>query len=250
MPDPLAGLPPRFLRTPEAARFLGLSGRTLEKHRTYGAGPKYGRSVAMWSMRSMTSRPGPISAPRRRRPIRGPGPSFRPSMSLARPPQPAVPPLIQTIRRYERGFAVTDPFLRPTRTHRAQASSGLLATRLLHRRRRMIEFTHVELTFLEKRVQNWIRFGRIADERVIDRQRRIISFSAGQHLCHRSLFRQRLRHCGLADRHSARRSVRRAFSTVPFVRPGGESLLRLAAGRRSRRPAGDRYRRGARHRSG
>jgi hypothetical protein len=41
MPDPLAGLPPRFLRTPEAARFLGLSGRTLEKHRTYGTGPAY-----------------------------------------------------------------------------------------------------------------------------------------------------------------------------------------------------------------
>ncbi|MER9291524.1 helix-turn-helix domain-containing protein [Mesorhizobium sp. M0510] len=37
----LAGLPPRFLRTPEAARFLGLSGRTLEKHRTYGTGPSY-----------------------------------------------------------------------------------------------------------------------------------------------------------------------------------------------------------------
>ena len=41
MPDPLAGMPPRFLRTPEAARFLGLSGRTLEKHRTYGTGPQY-----------------------------------------------------------------------------------------------------------------------------------------------------------------------------------------------------------------
>jgi predicted DNA-binding transcriptional regulator AlpA len=41
MPDPLAGLPPRFLRTPEAARFLSLSGRTLEKHRTYGTGPRY-----------------------------------------------------------------------------------------------------------------------------------------------------------------------------------------------------------------
>jgi predicted DNA-binding transcriptional regulator AlpA len=41
MPDPLTGLPPRFLRTPEAARFLGLSGRTLEKHRTYGTGPAY-----------------------------------------------------------------------------------------------------------------------------------------------------------------------------------------------------------------
>ncbi|MBL8598935.1 MAG: helix-turn-helix domain-containing protein [Devosia sp.] len=35
------GLPPRYLRTPEAARFLGLSDRTLEKHRTYGTGPAY-----------------------------------------------------------------------------------------------------------------------------------------------------------------------------------------------------------------
>jgi predicted DNA-binding transcriptional regulator AlpA len=36
-----ASLPARFLRTPEAGRFLGLSGRTLEKHRTYGTGPTY-----------------------------------------------------------------------------------------------------------------------------------------------------------------------------------------------------------------
>jgi len=36
-----AALPPPFLRTPEAGRFLGLSGRTLEKHRTYGTGPSY-----------------------------------------------------------------------------------------------------------------------------------------------------------------------------------------------------------------
>ena len=34
-------LPNRYLRTPEAARFLGLSPRTLEKHRTYGTGPVY-----------------------------------------------------------------------------------------------------------------------------------------------------------------------------------------------------------------
>lgn len=31
----------RYLRTPEAARVLGLSPRTLEKHRTYGTGPTY-----------------------------------------------------------------------------------------------------------------------------------------------------------------------------------------------------------------
>ncbi len=34
-------LPPRLLRTEEAARYLGLSGRTLEKHRCYGTGPVY-----------------------------------------------------------------------------------------------------------------------------------------------------------------------------------------------------------------
>lgn len=39
-PNP-ALLPPRFLRTKEAAAFLGLSPRTLEKHRTYGTGPLF-----------------------------------------------------------------------------------------------------------------------------------------------------------------------------------------------------------------
>ena len=41
MSKTVSALPPRFLRTPEAARFLGLSGRTLEKHRCYGTGPAY-----------------------------------------------------------------------------------------------------------------------------------------------------------------------------------------------------------------
>ena len=43
MPANPAGLPPRYLRTPEAARFVGLSIRTLEKHRTYGTGPRYSK---------------------------------------------------------------------------------------------------------------------------------------------------------------------------------------------------------------
>lgn len=33
--------PPRYLRTKEAAQYLSLSPRTLEKHRTYGTGPVY-----------------------------------------------------------------------------------------------------------------------------------------------------------------------------------------------------------------
>lgn len=40
MSDVAAG-PARYLRTSEAGRLLGLSGRTLEKHRTYGTGPTY-----------------------------------------------------------------------------------------------------------------------------------------------------------------------------------------------------------------
>jgi predicted DNA-binding transcriptional regulator AlpA len=36
-------LPLPFLRTQEAARFIGLSRRTLEKHRIYGTGPKYSK---------------------------------------------------------------------------------------------------------------------------------------------------------------------------------------------------------------
>ena len=41
MAEKAANLPPRYLRTQEAARLLGLSERTLEKHRTYGTGPSY-----------------------------------------------------------------------------------------------------------------------------------------------------------------------------------------------------------------
>jgi len=43
MSSNLAGLPQRYLRTPEAARFVGLSIRTLEKHRIYGTGPRYSK---------------------------------------------------------------------------------------------------------------------------------------------------------------------------------------------------------------
>lgn len=41
MTHPAGAMPQRHLRTPEAARFLGLSDRTLEKHRSYGTGPIY-----------------------------------------------------------------------------------------------------------------------------------------------------------------------------------------------------------------
>jgi hypothetical protein len=41
MSDASLATSPRYLRTAEAARYLSLSPRTLEKHRTYGTGPAY-----------------------------------------------------------------------------------------------------------------------------------------------------------------------------------------------------------------
>ena len=71
MNSPLPALCPRYLRTPDAAVHLGLSARTLEKHRCYGTGPTYrklgGRVVyaieeldawAEIGRRSSTSDPG------------------------------------------------------------------------------------------------------------------------------------------------------------------------------------------------
>jgi hypothetical protein len=64
MSDP--PLPPRLLRTAEAGRFLSLSGRTLEKHRTYGPGPVYrkigGRVVyAMSDLQAWADRAAQVS---------------------------------------------------------------------------------------------------------------------------------------------------------------------------------------------
>ena len=41
MDSPSSRVTPRFVRTHDAAAFLGLSGRTLEKHRCTGTGPVY-----------------------------------------------------------------------------------------------------------------------------------------------------------------------------------------------------------------
>ncbi|OUJ14557.1 AlpA family transcriptional regulator [Acetobacter sp. DsW_063] len=76
----LPTLPPHYLRTPDAANFLGLSGRTLEKHRTFGTGPLYrklgGRIVyavedlCSWAdlnIRLSTADDGVVELPRNRR---------------------------------------------------------------------------------------------------------------------------------------------------------------------------------------
>ena len=39
--------------------------------------------------------------------------------------------------------------------------------------------TRVELTWIEKRIEHWIRFGRIAVDEIVDRHRRIVRFRPG-----------------------------------------------------------------------
>ena len=43
----------------------------------------------------------------------------------------------------------------------------------------MTDLTTVELLWLEKRIENRIRFGRAVAEQIIDRRRRILSFAPG-----------------------------------------------------------------------
>ena len=39
--------------------------------------------------------------------------------------------------------------------------------------------TRVELTWIEKRIEHWIRFGRVAVDEIVDRRRRIVRFRPG-----------------------------------------------------------------------
>ena len=67
------------------------------------------------------------------------------------------------------------------------------------------DLTTVEILWLERRIENRIRFGRHVAEKSLDRNRRVLSFSPG------SIF-----------------AFVQRYSTVPWIAPGGESLLRLS----------------------
>ncbi|MET3354258.1 DUF2840 domain-containing protein [Xanthobacter autotrophicus] len=87
-------------------------------------------------------------------------------------------------------------------------------------------FTHVELTWIERRIENWIRFGRPAHAQILDRSRRIVSFAPGSIF---AFVRWASNDFGtVVSRIDVVRAVAEgeAYQTLPFVRPGGEILLR------------------------
>jgi Protein of unknown function (DUF2840) len=89
------------------------------------------------------------------------------------------------------------------------------------------DLTRVELTWLEKRIEHWIRFGRIAEETIIDRRRRAVGFAPGAIF---AFVRWAANDFGtIVSRIDIARAVTRdePYSTLPFARPGGEILLRI-----------------------
>lgn len=95
--------------------------------------------------------------------------------------------------------------------------------------------TMVELTFRKKKVERWIRFGRKSFEQIIDRRRSLIGFAP------ESIFafvRWASNDYGtIVSRLDILRAVGRGepYQTVPFVRPGGEILLRIDGWRQVQR---------------
>jgi hypothetical protein len=90
------------------------------------------------------------------------------------------------------------------------------------------DVTTVELLWLEKRIENRIRFGRPISEKIVDTHRRVLSFAPGSIF---AFVRWTSNDFGTV---LSRIDILRAaapgqrYSTVPWINPGGESLLRLS----------------------
>jgi hypothetical protein len=92
----------------------------------------------------------------------------------------------------------------------------------------MSDLTHVELLWLNGRIERWIRFGTIAEECILDRSRRLVSFAPGSVF---ACVRWAANAYGTAvSRIDILRAVApgQSCTTVPYVQPGAEILLHLS----------------------
>jgi hypothetical protein len=88
--------------------------------------------------------------------------------------------------------------------------------------------TEVELAWLEGRIEHWVRFGHDRGETLLDRRRRILRFAPGDVF---ALVRWASNDFGtIVSRIDIVRAIDRGetYQTLPFVRPGGEILLRIS----------------------
>jgi hypothetical protein len=90
------------------------------------------------------------------------------------------------------------------------------------------DLTTVEILWLEKRIENRVRFGRSVSEKLVDRNRRVLSFAPGSIF---AFVRWTSNDFGtILSRIDILRAAMpgQPYSTVPWIKPGGESLLRLS----------------------
>lgn len=92
---------------------------------------------------------------------------------------------------------------------------------------RIDHLTRVELTWIEKRIEHWIRFGNVAEEQVLDRKRRVVGFAPGNVF---AFVRWAANDYGtIISRIDIVSAVEPGvpYQTLPFVRPGGDILLKI-----------------------
>lgn len=85
----------------------------------------------------------------------------------------------------------------------------------------------VELIWVEKRLEHWIRFGRVAADRIVTRKTRVVSFRPDAVF---AFVRWAANDYGTVHSRIDIMRVARpgeAYTTAPFVRPGGELLLSI-----------------------
>lgn len=107
-------------------------------------------------------------------------------------------------------------------THVAHPSAAVTRAELTR-----VELTHVELTWIEKKIEHWIRFGNFVEEKILDRRRRIVSFLPSSIF---AFVRWAANDFGtIVSRIDILRAAVPAepFQTLPFIRPGGDILLRI-----------------------
>jgi hypothetical protein len=94
-------------------------------------------------------------------------------------------------------------------------------------RSRAAPLTHVNLTWVEKKVEHWLRFGRSVERKILDRHRSVASFAPSSVF---GFVRWASNDYGtIVSRMDIVRAIElgEGYQTLPFVRPGGDILLRV-----------------------
>lgn len=89
------------------------------------------------------------------------------------------------------------------------------------------ELTEVEMTWIEGRHEQWVRFGRIAAERILSRATRVAAFRPGAVFAYVRWTSNDFGTIHSTIAIAAAVAPGEPYATLPFVRPGAEILARI-----------------------